>query len=70
MKNTIYLTTFDEKTKEPLAASIDLNVKTIAEAEAMMGGEPILRTQNTTIYAGGVCLSWIRFSMAIDILES
>ena len=70
MKNTIYLTTFDVETKEPLAASTDLNVKTIEEAEALMGMEPIKKTQNITIYDGGICLSWIRFSMAIDILES
>ena len=70
MKKTIYLTTYDEKTKEPTGASTDLNVKTIEEAEALMGLEPIRRTHNVTYYAGGVCLSWIRFSMAIDILES
>lgn len=70
MKQTIYLTTFDEKTKEPLGASTDLNVKTMAEAEALMGQEPTKRTPNTTVYAGGICLSWIRFSMPIDILES
>lgn len=70
MKNTIYLTTFDVETKEPTGASTDLNVKTMPEAEALMGMEPISRTPNTTIYAGGICLSWIRFSMAIDILES
>ena len=66
----IYLTTFDEKTKAPIGASTNLNVKTIEEAEALMGMEPIKRTPNTTIYAGGICLSWIRFSIAIDILES
>tara|TARA_R110000744_G_scaffold63350_2_gene130385 strand:- start:1148 stop:1360 length:213 start_codon:yes stop_codon:yes gene_type:complete len=70
MKQTIYLTTFDPKTKHPTAASVDLNVKTIKEAEQLMPGEPIVRTHNTSIYEGGICLSWIRFSMSIDILES
>ena len=58
----IYLTTFNEKTKQPTAPSTDLNVKTMAEAEALMGMEPIKRTKNTTIYAGGICLSWIKFN--------
>lgn len=70
MKQTIYLTTFDPKTKHPTAASVDLNVKTIKEAEQLMPGEPVVRTPNTSIYEGGICLSWIRFSMSIDILES
>lgn len=59
---TIYLTTFDEKTKEPTGASTDLNVETIEEAEALMGMEPTRRTANTTVYAGGIFLSWIKFN--------
>jgi len=70
MKQTIYLTTFDPETKNPTAASVDLNVKTLPEAEQLMPGKPVKRTPNTSIYEGGICLSWIRFSMAIDILES
>jgi hypothetical protein len=66
----IYLTTFDPVTKAPTAASVPLGVETIEAAEAMVPGEPIKRTVNTSIYDGGVCLSWIRFSMPIDILES
>ena len=70
MKQTIYLTKFDPKTKHPTAASVDLNVRTLSEAEQLMPGEPIVRTPNTSIYEGGICLSWICFSMPIDILES
>ena len=66
----IYLTTFDTETKHPTAASVPLGVDTIKEAEALMPGEPIKRTPNTSIYEGGVCLSWVRFSISIDILES
>jgi len=67
---TIYLTTFDEKTKDPIGVSTPMGCTTMEAAEAMVGVEPIKRTANTTIYAGGVCLSWIRFSMPVDILES
>ena len=64
----IFLTTFDPDTKLPTAASAPLYVETLAEAEGLMPGAPEVRTRNTLIYGGGICLSWIRFS--IDFLES
>ena len=70
MKKTIYLTTFDENTKEPIGASVDLNVETIPEAVELMGLEVTKTTPNVTYLGAGLCLSWIRFSMSIDILTS
>jgi hypothetical protein len=63
----IYATPFDNKTKQALAASTPLHVETLAEAEKLIPGVPVVRTKNTLIYeqTGNtrLCLSWIRFAL-------
>ena len=65
--NMIYATVFDKNTKQPLGASTPLHVETLAEAEKLIPGAPVVRTKNTLIYEqigdSRLCLSWIRFSL-------
>ena len=63
----IYATPFDNRTKKPLAASTPLHVETLAEAEKLIPGVPVVRTKNTLIYEqigdSRLCLSHIRFAL-------
>ncbi len=70
MAKTIHLTTYDVKTKHPTSPSVDLGVVTLKEAEKLVPGEPFYRSPNMSLYEGGICISWVRFCLPIDILES
>ena len=61
----IYVTPFNQATREATGPSTPLHVYTLDAAAAMFPGEPISRTKNTLIYQqdgdNRLCVSWIRF---------
>lgn len=67
MSKSLFVTTFDKKTKVCGGPSLPLHTTDRKAAKAMFGGSPDCETSNTMIFhpASGpsLCVSWIRFSV-------